>query len=107
MLETLLAVDAPTLSHLEQASFRFATAAVLSDHCRDVVGGRIEASLGETGGERSDCAVEVTLATGDVVSVWVSEGDLFDALEVCLRTLGQELRALLQSPRRSTLAHVA
>lgn len=107
MLETLLSVDAPTLSHLEQASFRFATAAVLSDHCVDVRGGRIEASHGAPGGRASDCAIEVTLATGDVVTVWASDGDAFDALEVCLRTLGQELRALLRSPRRATLAHVA
>lgn len=105
MLETLLTVDAPSLSHLEQASFRFATAAALSDHVSDVRGGRIE--VGHHDRTAFECAIEVTLATGDVVTIWAREGDLFDALEVCLRTLGHELRALLRSPRRAALAHVA
>ena len=106
-LETTLSVDAPTLSRLEQASFRYAVAAVLSDH-RQVSGGRVEASLVlYAGARRADCSVEVALATGDVLTVWASDDDLFVALEVCLRSLGQQLRALLRAPRRTNLADVA
>ncbi len=107
MLEHRIQVDAPSLSRLEQASFRYATAAVLSDHCREVGDVRVSASCHlHDGAEVFDCAVEVTLATGDVLSVWTSHDDLFDALEVCLRSLGHEVRAKLLD-RRTALAHVA